>query len=81
MVQAQLLAVDWDLQCPTVNGILDTEKPASDTCKKNQDLKNAIAELRFSPSKDKRLRVKDLIDACDELFDMLGCRLEKDGIV
>ena len=81
MVQAQLLTVDSQLQCPTVNGILDSEKPASDICKKNQDLKNAIEELRFSNSKDKRSRVKELITACDELSDMLKCDSKVDGIV
>ena len=81
MVQAQLLRVDRELQCPTANGILDSEKPASDTCKKNQELKDAIEELRFSTSKDKRSRVKELIAACDELSDMLKCGLEIDGSV
>ena len=81
MVQAQLLAVDSELQCPTANGILDTEKPASDTCKKNQELKNAIEELRFSNSEVKRSRVEKLIAACDELSDMLDCNLEIDEIV
>ena len=81
MVQGQLLAVDWDLQCPTVNGILDTEKPATDTCQKNQDLKNAVEELRFSTSKDKRLRVEELLDTFYELYDIMGCGLEKDRMV
>ena len=76
MAQAQALAVDWALQCPTANGILISDKPASDTCKKNQELKDAIGELRFSSSEDKRLRVKGLIAACRELADMLGCSVE-----
>ena len=81
MVQAQLLRVDSELQCPTANGILDSKKPASDTCKKNQELKDAIEELRFSTSKHKKSRVKELIAACDELSDMLKCDLDIDGFV
>ena len=75
MVQGQLLVVDSELQCPTANGILDAEKPASDTCKKNQELKTTTEELRFSKSEEKRSRVKELIAACDELSDMLDCNL------
>ena len=81
MVQAQLLAVDRDLQCPTANGILDTKKPASDSCKKNQELKYAVEEQRFSTSEDKRSGVKELIAACDELSHMLECDLGIDGSV
>ena len=79
MVQAQLLAVDGELQCPTVGGRSDKKKRTSDTCKKNQDLQDAIEELRFSTSQDKRSRVKKLIAACDELSDMLGCVPETEG--
>ena len=81
MVQAQLLIVDSKLQCPTEHGILDSKKPASDTCKRNQDLKDAIAELEYSTSKDKRSRLKVLIAACDELSHMLGCDTEIEGVV
>ena len=73
MAQAQALSVDWKLQCPTENGILKPDEPASDICKKNQELKDAIGELRFSTSEDKRLRIKGLIAACLELAGMLGC--------
>ena len=73
MAQAQTLTVDDELQCPTKNGILDSEEPASDACKKNQELKDAIGELRFSSSEDKRLRLKGLIAAITELSEMSGC--------
>ena len=81
MVQAQLLAVDWDLQCPTENGVLVTEESATDTCKKNQDFKTAVEGLRHSPSEDKRSQVKELLDAWGELFDIMGCGLQKDRMV
>ena len=77
---AQLLVVDEVLQCPTENGILGTKKPPSDICKKNQDLKDAIGELRYSTSEVKRSRVNELRAACNKLSDMLGCYDGGDGI-
>ena len=72
MAEAQALAVDRDLQCPTTNGMLDSDSPAaSDICKNNQELKDAISGLKYTSSEDKRLRVKGLIAACRELAKML----------
>lgn len=73
MAQAQALTVDEKLQCPTSYGILDAEKPASGACKKNQEIKDSIEELRFSSPEVKRLRVKALNDACMALDEMVGC--------
>lgn len=73
MAQAQALTVDDELQCPTKNGILDSEEPASDTCKKNQEIKDAVEELVISSSEDKRLRLNGLNAACAELYEMIGC--------
>lgn len=73
MAQAQLLAVDWNLQCPTENGILKDNGLNPDACKKNQELKDAIEELRFSTAEDKRLRIKGMTGACLELAGMLEC--------
>lgn len=73
MAQAQVLTVDEEIQCPTTNGILNSDEPASDVCKKNQELKDALGELRFSSPQDKRLRLKGLMAACIELARMLGC--------
>lgn len=74
MAEAQALAVDWNMQCPTENGILKSDGAApDDACKKNQELKDAIEELRFSTSEDRRLGVKGIIGACLELAGMLGC--------
>lgn len=74
MAEAQALAVDWNLQCPTENGILKSDGSAPrDACVKNQELKDAIEELRNSTSEDKRLRVKGIVGVCLDLAVMLGC--------
>lgn len=73
MAEAQALTVDEEMQCPTKNGILDSENPTSDACKKNQEIKDAIDELNISSSQDKRLRLNGLNAACVELDQMVGC--------
>ncbi len=65
--------VDDGLQCPTSNGILRPGEPASDACKKNQELKDRIAELIYSSAEEKRLRLKGLLAACNGLAEMVGC--------
>ena len=77
MAEAQALAVDEGLQCPTKNGILlDDGTPASDACKKNQGIKDILEGLKISSPEDKREWSKVLSAACVELEDMVGCPLE-----
>ena len=76
MAEAQALAIDEELQCPTRNEILDGEEPASRACKKTQGIKDAINELKYSSSEDKRLRLKGLYAACVELDQMIGCPIQ-----
>lgn len=73
MAQAQALTVDDELQCPTKNGILDSGELASDACKKNQEIKDVLDELKISSSDDKRLRLSGLYALCVELDGMIGC--------
>ena len=76
MAEAQALAVDEGLQCPTKNGILvDDGESASDACKKNQGIKDMLEGLKISSPEDKRASLKVLSAACVELDDMVGCFL------
>lgn len=73
MAEAQALTVDEGLQCSTKNGELDNEESASDSCKKNQEIKYAINELKYTSPEHKRMRLKGLIGACMDLDKMIGC--------
>lgn len=73
MAEAQALTVDERLDCPTKNGILIGGEPASVSCQKNQEVKDAINELKYASPEDKRLRVQGLDAACVELGGMIGC--------
>ena len=73
MAEAQAWTVDEDLQCPTKNEILISEEPSSDACKKNQELKDRINELKYTSPKDKRLRLNGLTSVCAQLDEMVGC--------
>ncbi|KAM0803448.1 hypothetical protein BDR22DRAFT_819153 [Usnea florida] len=73
MAEAQALTVDEDLQCPTQNAILISEEGSSDACKKNQELKDRINELKYTSPEDKRLRLNGLNTLCGQLDEMVGC--------
>ena len=73
MAEAQALTVDEDLQCPTQNAILISEEASSDACKKNQELKDRINELKYTSPEDKRLRLNGLNTLCEQLDEMVGC--------
>ena len=73
MAEAQALTVDEDLRCPTQNGILISEEASSDACKKNQELKDGINELKYTSPEDKRLRLNGLNSLCEQLDEMVGC--------
>lgn len=73
MAQAQAFIVDDELHCSTKNGVLSTEEPASDACKKNQEIKDALAALDVSSSEDKRQGSEKLFAACVKLDQMVGC--------
>ena len=73
MAEAQALTVDEDLQCPTQNAILISEEASSDACKKNQELKDRINELKYTSPEDKRLRLNGLNTLCGQLDEMVGC--------
>lgn len=77
MAEAQALTLDLGLHCPTKNGILDSAaNPPSDACKKNQQIKDVLEELKTSSPDDKRSRLQGLSAACAELDEMIGCPLE-----
>lgn len=73
MAQAQAFIIDDELHCSTKYGILSTEEPGSDACKKNQEIKEAIISLSQSSSEDKRQGSELLYAACVELDQMVGC--------
>ena len=79
MAEAQALAIDEGLQCPTKNGILDNggeTHTTSEACKKNQEIKDVLEGLKISTPEEKRAWLRGLRDACVEMDEMVGCPLE-----
>lgn len=77
MAEAQTLNLDRELQCNTTNGILTSGAQASVECKKNQELKFVISQLKFTPPEAKLPGLKRLNAVYYELAEVLGCYTKK----